>query len=179
MIYGDGKIKRGLICSGCLENTDMKFVNPASLNIRLGNTFLKLVGGQDIRLGEEVSYKRYVIQDGEEIALEPGEFLLATTKEYIRMPKNCSAFVQGRSSIGRIGLTIQNAGYIDPGFEGEITLELMNDGNNLIYLTPGYPVGQMVFFDVCECETPYHGKYSGQRGATGSRMQFDNEAPKG
>lgn len=61
-----------------------------------------------------------VAPDG--IEIQPGEFMLATTMEYIRIPNDCAAFVHGRSSIGRLGLTVQNAGFIDPGFHGEITL---------------------------------------------------------
>jgi dCTP deaminase len=91
------------------------------------------------------------------------------------MPDRVAAFVQGRSSIGRIGLTVQNAGFVDPGFTGHITLELVNESPVTIYLKPGYPVAQLVFFDVSPVNDPYHGKYNGQEEATGSRMFMDKQ----
>ena len=107
--------------------------------------------------------------------IKPGHFVLGTTLERLNLPDRISAFVQGRSSIGRIGLTIQNAGFVDPGFQGNITLELINDSPFPIYLLPGYPVGQLVFLETSEVEHPYSGKYQGQVEATGSRMEQDRQ----
>ena len=86
-----------------------------------------------------------------------------------------TAFVEGRSSIGRLGLFIQNAGWVDPGFEGEITLELFNANKCAIELQSGRRVGQLVFAQLdVHTLNPYQGKYQGQRGATGSRIFLDN-----
>ena len=151
-------------------------INPASINLTLGNTFLlpAFASGQTVRLGDKVEYDRFEISDEEQFMLHPGEFALATTKEYVDVPSTIAAFVQGRSSIGRIGLTTQNAGFVDPGFHGHITLELVNESPNTIVLTPGYPVAQLVFFETYPVSKPYYGKYNDQVEATGSRMYMDN-----
>ena len=96
--------------------------------------------------------------------------------EYVRLPNNLTAFVEGRSSIGRMGLFIQNAGWVDPGFEGEITLELYNANQLPIRLKSGRRVCQLVFAQMDqEAFYPYQGKYQGQRDATGSQVYLDRE----
>ena len=177
MIWGDRRL-RALIEAGMIANADEGGVNPASINLRLGNTFLRPVEGV-ITLGQEMRYRRYEVADGETIAIRPGEFMLATTKEYIEVPVYAAAFVQGRSSIGRAGLTVQNAGFVDPGFPGHITLELKNDSPCTILLVPGYPVTQLVYMDACDVSAGYSGKYAGQVEATGSRMYMDGISPGG
>ena len=108
--------------------------------------------------------------------LLPGQFVLATTMEYFELPDNLTAFVEGRSSLGRLGLFIQNAGWVDPGFKGEITLELFNANRCAIELKAGRRVGQLVFAEMdAMALNPYNGKYQGQRGATGSRVYLDGE----
>lgn len=178
MILGDKDIWK-LINDGKIYCfSDEPLVNPASLNVCLGDTFLiperRFFKG--VRLGDQVKYKRYEVKAGEEFCLLPGQFALATTRERFFIPPTLAAYVQGRSSIGRAGLTVQNAGYVDPGFNGAITLELKNETRNAIYLRPGYPVAQMIFEECTEVDKPYHGKYNGQIEATGSRMQQDKEA---
>ena len=104
----------------------------------------------------------------------PGQFVLATTMEYFALPNNMTAFVEGRSSLGRLGLFIQNAGWVDPGFEGEITLELYNANRYAIELQAGRRVGQLVFAQLDEnALNPYNGKYQKQKGATGSKVFLD------
>jgi dCTP deaminase len=101
---------------------------------------------------------------------------LATTCEYIRLPADVTAFVEGRSSIGRIGLFIQNAGWVDPGFEGNITLELFNANRLPIRLVAGRRICQLVFARMDQAaQNPYSGKYQGQRQTTGSRIALDAE----
>ena len=102
--------------------------------------------------------------------------MLATTMEFVELPNNLTAFVEGRSSLGRLGLFIQNAGWVDPGFKGEITLELFNANRCAIELNAGRRVGQLVFAKLDEhALNPYRGKYQGQRGATGSKVFLDTE----
>lgn len=152
-------------------------INPASINIRIGTSFLiprKRVF--PVKLGDDMQYRRVQIDKNGIFYLRPGQFALATTMEYVKVPSYLAAFVQGRSSIGRAGLTVQNAGYIDPGFHGHITLELKNETCNTIGIRPGYPVAQLVFEQTTPVAVPYHGKYNGQIEATGSRMHFDPEA---
>lgn len=172
MIWGSKKLK-AIVGSDMIEN-----VNPASVNLRLGHTFLRPVEDQVLSLGERIQYIRYEVADGETIAIRPGQFMLATTIEYVEVPVNAAAFVQGRSSIGRAGLTVQNAGFVDPGFKGHITLELKNDSPCIIRLFPGYPVTQLVYMDAEDVEEGYSGKYLGQVEATGSRMHLDGITPE-
>ena len=89
---------------------------------------------------------------------------------------NTFSVVEGRSSLGRLGLFIQNAGWVDPGFHGEITLELFNANRCAIKLQAGRRIGQLVFARMDRAaQSPYRGKYQGQRGATGSRVFLDEE----
>lgn len=100
----------------------------------------------------------------------PGDFCLATTREHISLPKDIAAYVEGRSSIGRLGLFVQNAGFIDPGFEGQITLELFNASRNAITIAAGQTLCQIVFLRTEGVEMAYAGKYQNQLGTTGSRI---------
>ena len=176
MILSDKTIRR-LLADGTLgiEPCDEAQIQPASVDVRLGDTFSVVEDSPTgmISLDGEIRYKtiktdRYV--------LLPGQFVLATTMEYFRLPDDLTAFVEGRSSLGRMGLFIQNAGWVDPGFEGEITLELYNANRCAIELRAGRRVGQLVFAKMdAAAEHPYRGKYQGQRGATGSRVWKDTD----
>ena len=182
-ILGDGIIRKLLAGDGKKLITDISaeeiLVNPASINLRIGNTFLTpVLTGFPVRLGDKVEYKQTEIKEDEYFLLEPGKFALATTKECVNIPTDLAAFVQGRSSIGRVGLQVQNAGFVDPGFHGHITLELKNDSPNTIAIWPGYPVAQIVLITAVDVETAYQGKYNGQVEATGSRMDQDDIARK-
>jgi dCTP deaminase len=175
MILGDAAI-HNKIQSHSVENALYKNIGPASLDVRLGNSFAKPVAGQLVQLGDTVRYDDVAVDNGGILWLAPGEFCLATTMERIKLPNDEAAFVHGRSSIGRAGLTVQNAGFVDPGFDGHITLELKNESNHDIGLTPGYRVAQIVFMK-CDGDTKgYDGKYNGQVEATGSKMFMDWEA---
>lgn len=148
-------------------------VQPASVDIRLGNTFSIVDDSPTgmISLSSEIKYKTIT---ADKYIILPGQFVLATTMEYFELPDDLTAFVEGRSSLGRMGLFIQNAGWVDPGFKGEITLELFNANRCAIELQAGRRVGQLVFAKLDEhALNPYNGKYQGQRGATGSRVFLD------
>ncbi|MEE3234138.1 MAG: dCTP deaminase [Candidatus Latescibacterota bacterium] len=148
-------------------------IQPASIDVRLGTHFLKVDENRSdvLRLDSEVSYEEL---EQEEIVIPPLSFLLATTQEYIRLPDNVTAFVEGRSSIGRMGLFIQNAGWVDPGFEGNITLELFNANRLPIRLRSNRRICQLVFAQMDQkSPNPYRGKYQGQLKATGSRIAMD------
>lgn len=151
-------------------------VQPASVDIRLGNTFSIVEDSPSgiITLENEIKYKTITTDT---YILLPNQFVLATTMEYFDLPNDLTAFVEGRSSLGRMGLFIQNAGWVDPGFKGEITLELYNANRCAIELKAGRRVGQLVFAKMDnEALNPYNGKYQGQMGATGSRVFMDKEA---
>ncbi len=150
-------------------------IQPASIDIRLGDTFSIVEDSSSgiITLDSEISYKTIKTDT---YLLLPGQFVLATTMEYIELPDDLTAFVEGRSSLGRMGLFIQNAGWVDPGFKGEITLELFNANRCAIELRAGRRVGQLVFAKMDrEAKNPYRGKYQGQTGATGSRVFMDGD----
>ena len=150
-------------------------IQPASVDIRLGNTFCVVDDSASgmITLDKRIEYKTIT---ADTYLIMPGQFVLASTMEYIELPNDLTAFVEGRSSLGRMGLFIQNAGWVDPGFKGEITLELYNANRCAIELRTGRRVGQLVFAEMDDCAlTPYHGKYQGQRGATGSKVFDDAE----
>ena len=176
MILSDKTIK-SLLLSGKLGicPLDDVQIQPASVDVRLGNSFSVLETSSNAILKMDTPIKYRSITD-DTFLLLPGQFVLASTMEYFRLPDNITAFVEGRSSIGRLGLFIENAGWVDPGFEGEITLELFNASSNAIELKAGRRIGQLVFAQLdCNAENPYRGKYQGQRNATGSLIQLDEE----
>jgi dCTP deaminase len=150
-------------------------VQPASIDLRLGRHFLKIDENtlESLTLDSEIPYVRI---EKDEIIIPPHSFLLATTVELIRLPSNVTAFVEGRSSIGRMGLFIQNAGWVDPGFEGNITLELFNANRLPLRLASGRRICQIVFAFMDQAtRRPYAGKYQGQRGTVGSRIFKDTD----
>ena len=176
MILSDVAIK-ALLKKGDLSISSLteEQVQSASVDIRLGSTFSVVDDNSNAiaTLDQPVSYKMI---EAETYILLPGHFVLATTQEYFKLPNDLTAFVEGRSSIGRLGLFIQNAGWVDPGFEGEITLELFNANRCAIELKKGRRVGQLVFAKLDQkAENPYSGKYQGQREATGSRIHLDSD----
>lgn len=177
MIISDQTI-RNMLSHGTLEISPLTEaqIQPASVDIRLGNTFSIVEDHPSgiITLDSEITYKTITTDT---YILLPGQFVLATTMEYISLPDDLTAFVEGRSSLGRMGLFIQNAGWVDPGFKGEITLELFNANRCAIELKAGRRVGQLVFAAMDKpALNPYNGKYQGQTGATGSRVFMDSEA---
>lgn len=179
MILSDATLRR-LVESGDLgvNPLDNDSIQPASIDMRLGNHFLVVEDRQmhTIDLNTEIVYRQI---EGNSIIIPPHSFLLATTLEYIRLPNDLTAFVEGRSSIGRIGLFIQNAGWVDPGFEGQITLELYNANSLPIRLEAGRRICQLVFCRMDQAAAvPYKGKYQGQRNATGSQVFKDTEVRK-
>jgi dCTP deaminase len=102
------------------------------------------------------------------------EFVLASTNEEIGVPVDCAAYVEGRSSVGRMGVQVQNAGFIDAGFRGQITLELQNQSKFPIRLSSGMRICQLVYVQMTSPSSfPYNGKYQFQKGATESRLYQD------
>lgn len=176
MILSDRTIRQ-MLREGNLQISplDEQQIQPASVDVRLGDTFSIVEDSSSgiITMESEIRYK--TIQTDTYLLL-PGQFVLATTMEYFVLPDDLTAFVEGRSSLGRMGLFIQNAGWVDPGFRGEITLELYNANRCAIELKAGRRVGQLVFAKMDQpAENPYCGKYQGQTGATGSKVYMDKE----
>ena len=174
MILSDGEIKE-LICNGQLQISPLEEmqIQPASVDITLGNTF-SVIKDNANGIIEPTKKIEYASFNTEKFILLPNQFVLATTREYIKLPNNLTAFVEGRSSWGRLGLFIQNAGWVDSGFEGEITLELYNANRCAIELSAGLRIGQLVFARMAQnAINPYNGKYQKQQRATGSKINED------
>jgi len=120
------------------------------------------------------------VPDGEAFILHPGEFVLGSTCEYVTLADDLVARLEGKSSLGRLGLLIHStAGYVDPGWEGHLTLELSNVANLPITIYPDMKIGQISFFQLTSpADNPYGSKavgskYQGQTGPTPSRY-FEN-----
>ena len=176
MILSDRTLKE-MLASGKLsvEPIDEQSIQPASIDCRLGDHFLVVDEHQmeTISLDSEINYREI---NADKITIPPHSFLLATIQEYVKLPDDITAFVEGRSSIGRIGLFIQNAGWVDPGFEGRITLELYNASSLPIKLQAGKRICQLVFAKMdSKADIPYQGKYQGQERTVGSRIYKDKD----
>lgn len=144
-------------------------VQAATVDFRLGNSFRipnfdSAAGHQGIiTLDTKIDYFEL---EKDEIVILPKHFILGTTLETLGLPDDIAARVDGKSSIGRKGLSIQNAGHIGPGFNGEITLELYNANDLPIKLTSGKGICQVEFHELSSpAENAYSGQYQGQKGA--------------
>lgn len=153
-------------------------VEPASVDLRLGSSFKKPVAtGQiiDTRGNNEEEYREF---NADSIILEPGESILSETIERIELPDDLSADVVGRSSLGRLFVSIhETAGFGDPGFTGTITLEMTNSNPNPVRLHKGDRVCQIIFKEMKNPALEPYGhersQYQNQSGATESGMQFE------
>ncbi len=154
-----------------IDPTEDNHIQPASIDLRLGGHFkiFDHINIQELKMSDpNVQFREF---NKDIFYIKPQSFILATTIEYIELPEDLTAFVEGRSSIGRIGLFIQNAGWVDPGFKGQITLELFNANSVPIELVKGRRICQLVFCKMDQkASKPYRGKYQGQRGATVSKI---------
>jgi dCTP deaminase len=163
-----------------LEPYDPAMVQPSSIDIRLDRSFLVFENHRHQCINpaaDQSDLTRLVeVEDGEPFTLHPGEFVLASTYEQVTLPDDIAARLEGKSSLGRLGLmTHSTAGFIDPGFSGHVTLELSNMATLPILLWPGMKVGQLCLFRLTSpAEYPYGSeslgsRYQGQRGPTASR----------
>jgi len=169
-----------------IDDVDMQ-VQPASVDLRLGTEFLEFqrTNISCIHPNRESEVSEYVrethVPEGDDFILHPGDFVLGTTKERVEIPADLLATVEGRSSLGRLAVVIHaTAGIVDPGYEGQITLELSNLGTAPVALTPGMRISQLVFTEMkSPADRPYGvergSKYQGQRGPQASRLSSDPE----
>lgn len=157
-------------------------VGPSSIDLRLGTSF-GVLNTRKIEMVDTKNmdkYQDYIVEEEhspeEGVIIHPGEFVLGSTLETVNVPDDMVARVEGRSSYGRLGIVVHaTAGFCDPGFEGQITLEMQNLGNAPVKLYPEDRICQVVFETMTsEAETPYgsklDAKYQGQKGATGSKL---------
>lgn len=190
MILSDRSIKEG-IAAGRIAITpyDEAMVQPASYDIRLDTRFRVFrnykYASIDPRAAQDELTELVTVREGEEFYVHPGEFMLGNTVERVALGDDLVARLEGKSSLGRLGLIVHaTAGYIDPGFEGHITLELSNVANLPIRLYPGMKVGQISFFAMSTpADRPYGhpslgSKYKGQEAPTASRMHLNFPTPE-
>ena len=167
-----------------IDPLDPSLIQPSSIDVRLDNMFRVFNNSRYTHIDpklpqEELTTLREVPWD-EAFVLHPGEFVLASTLEKFTIPPHLAGRLEGKSSLGRLGLlTHSTAGFIDPGFTGHITLELSNVANLPITLWPEMKIGQLCLFRLSSpAENPYGStsigsKYQGQRGPTPSRAYLN------
>ena len=137
-------------------------IQPASLDLRLGNHFLKMADEHVTELDVAVK-PRYEEIEQDAIIVPPKSYRVVTSQEYIKLPDDVAAFVQGRSSTARMGLFLQNSGWVDPGFKGAITVSLFNGNELPVKLHAGVRFCQLVFAKLDQvAANPYRGKYQGR-----------------
>jgi len=163
-----------------LDPYEPSMIQPSSIDVRLDKFFRVFDNHKYPHIDpaqDQSDLTREVQVDGDDaFILHPGEFVLGSTYEYVTLPDDVAARLEGKSSLGRLGLmTHSTAGFIDPGFQGHITLELANVATLPIKLYPGMKIGQLCFFRLTSAaENPYGSakygsRYQGQRGPTASR----------
>jgi len=176
-----------------LDDIDQQ-VQPASVDLRLGERFLEFQRAnipcihptEADEVGEYVT--ETTVDQGDEFILHPGDFVLGTTAERVAIPDDLVAHVEGRSSLGRLAIVVHaTAGLCDPGYEGQITLELSNLGTAPVALSPGMRVSQLTFTELTSAaDRPYGAergsKYQNQDGPQASRIgddpEFSEDAPE-
>ncbi len=181
MLLSDRDI-RSEIQSGrvAVEPFDEAMIQPSSVDVRLDKFFRVFENHKysviDPSIEQAELTREVIAEDDEAFILHPGEFVLASTYEIITLPDDIAGRLEGKSSLGRLGLlTHSTAGFIDPGFSGHITLELSNVANLPVKLYPGMKIGQLCLIKLSSpAEHPYGSaiyasRYQGQRGPTPSR----------
>jgi dCTP deaminase len=170
--YKSGQLK--------LEPFDGELVQPSSIDVRLDRWFRTFNNHLHTHIDPSTQQDDLTtlveVDDGQPFILHPGEFVLASTLEVVSLGDELAARIEGKSSLGRLGLlTHSTAGFIDPGFSGHVTLELSNAATLPIVLWPGMKIGQLGVFRLSSpAEHPYGSavygsRYQGQRGPTPSR----------
>ncbi|YAL83550.1 dCTP deaminase [Dermacoccaceae bacterium W4C1] len=169
-----------------LDPYDAAMVQPSSMDFRLDRHFRLFDNHKypfiDPAESQPELTRALDVEPGEPFVLHPGEFVLGSTYEQVTLPDDVAARVEGKSSLGRLGLlTHATAGFVDPGFSGHVTLELSNVATLPIKLWPGMKIGQLCFFQLSSPSMNPYGSdasgshYQGQRGPTASRSyeRFD------
>lgn len=167
-----------------IDPLDVRDIQPASVDVHLDNKILVFRNSRkpyiDIRQDTTDLTELQIIEDDQPFILHPGEFVLASTLENIQVPDDIVGRLEGKSSLGRIGLLIHStAGYVDPGWKGHLTLELSNVANLPVTLYSGMKIGQISFLRLSSPADNIYGsknlgsKYQGQTGPTASRIHRD------
>ena len=167
-----------------LEPYDVNMIQPSSVDVRLDRLFRTFENHKYAHIDpaeNQPELTREVAVEGQDpFILHPGEFVLGSTYEVISLPDDIAGRLEGKSSLGRLGLlTHSTAGFIDPGFSGHVTLELSNVATLPIKLWPGMKIGQLCLFRLeSPAEHPYGSavygsRYQGQRGPTPSKAYLN------
>lgn len=175
-----GNIVIDPLMEGCIQ--------PASVDLHLGRSFLVFRNNHvpfiDVRAMNETLTEQVTVGDDVPFMLHPGEFVLGSTLEHVEVPADLVARLEGKSSLGRVGLLIHStAGYVDPGWKGRLTLELSNVSNLPITLYYRMKIGQISFLRLSTPAEHLYGsaelgsKYQGQQEPTPSRIQMDFDTP--
>ena len=185
MVLSDRTIRESLAEGRiAIEPFMEELVQPSSVDLRVGSWFRVFRNNRrpyiDVREPAEGLTELVEAADGEPFVLHPGEFVLGATLERVRVGDDLVARLEGKSSLGRLGLLIHStAGFIDPGFDGHITLELSNVANLPITIYPGMKIGQISFLQMTTAaDRPYGSgelasKYQGQVEPTESRYHLN------
>ncbi|MFZ4810030.1 MAG: dCTP deaminase [Ilumatobacteraceae bacterium] len=181
MILSDRSLREQIAAGRIvIDPFDERCIQPSSIDVKIGNLFRVFRNHTsaviDVKERQEDLTELVTIPEDGVFMLHPGEFVLGSTLERVGVPVDLVARIDGKSSLGRLGLIIHStAGFIDPGFDGHITLELTNIATLPITLYPGMKVGQVSFMAMTTpADHPYGSgargsKYQGQRGPTPSR----------
>lgn len=181
MLLSDRDIKAEITAGRVkVEPFDGQMIQPSSVDVRLDRFFRVFENHKysviDPSIEQSELTREVAVENDEEFILHPGEFVLASTYEVITLPDDIAGRLEGKSSLGRLGLlTHSTAGFIDPGFSGHITLELSNVANLPVKLFPGMKIGQLCLIKLSSpAENPYGSalygsRYQGQRGPTASK----------
>ena len=167
-----------------LDPLDVSMVQPSSVDVRLDRWFRLFDNHKyahiDPSQPQEELTRLFEVDPDDSFILHPGEFVLGSTYEMVSLPNDVAARLEGKSSLGRLGLlTHSTAGFIDPGFSGHVTLELANVATLPVKLWPGMKIGQLCFFRTSSPvespygSGPYGNRYQGQRGPTASRSHLN------
>ncbi len=185
MILSDRSIREALAAGRIvIEPLGEGCVQPSSVDLHVDRFFRVFrnhtMGFIDVKENLEDLTELVEVADGDRFILHPGEFVLGSTHERVALPDDLVARLEGKSSLGRLGLLIHStAGFVDAGWDGHLTLELSNVANLPITLYPGMKIGQISFLQMTTpADQPYGSgtlgsKYRGQRGPTPSRY-FEN-----
>ena len=184
MVLSDRTIREEL-ASGRLviDPFDDALVQPSSVDVRVAGEFRVFHNNRqpyiDVRRPFDDLTELVAIRPDEPFILHPGEFVLGSTVERVTIPDDLVARLEGKSSLGRLGLLIHStAGYIDPGFDGTVTLELSNVARLPITIYLGMKIGQISFLRLTTpVDRAYQGKYLGQTGPTASRFHEEFREP--
>jgi dCTP deaminase len=181
MLLSDRDIRAEIVAGRlAVEPWEPALIQPSSVDVRLDRYFRVFNNSQYTHIDPAIQQDDLTSlvepKDDDPFVLHPGEFVLGSTLEIVTLPDDLAARLEGKSSLGRLGLlTHSTAGFIDPGFSGHITLELSNVANLPITLWPGMKIGQLCVFRLSSAaEHPYGSavygsRYQGQRGPTPSR----------